>query len=259
MTTRRAEPVARRDRLTTRRAPTQRSAARTAEAVFIPPGRTAPRTRHHQAFIPRPGPHSTWQAPTTIAAVRAAHAGPGTDNSRPPAALWAHRPNAYRCRKPDSSSRPANPPEWAFGAGPLPSTPGPVATSDSALGAPGSVERLPPELTGRRGPPACSPGQSGKLIGLCLESRQLHCPAIAHESSRRHGVAVSGQVHDRGVDRIGQAAPGRQRARLRPIETAEAGRALAAGGGPRPRRSARRSDPQLPVPARKGSWSCRAR
>ena len=154
MTTRRAEPVARRDRLTTRRAPTQRSAARTAEAVFIPPGRTAPRTRHHQAFIPRPGPHSTWQAPTTIAAVRPAHAGPGTDSSRPPAALWAHRTNAYRCRKPDSSSRPANPPEWAFGAGPLPSTPGPVATSDSALGAPGSVERRPPELTERSGRPS---------------------------------------------------------------------------------------------------------
>jgi len=60
-----------------------------------------------------------------------------------------------------------------------------------AVSAPGSVERLLPELTGRSGPPAGGPpgmspaGQSGQLIGLYLESRQLHFRVAVHESSHR--------------------------------------------------------------------------
>src|SRR6516162_5751346 len=114
MPTRRAEPVARRDRLTTRRAPTQRSAARTAKAVAIPPGRTAPRTRHHQAFIPRPAPGGTWPAPTSIVAARSRMPG-----QAPTTADRLHTPNAqnWGIWLPEAllSSRPATRPESALG------------------------------------------------------------------------------------------------------------------------------------------------
>jgi hypothetical protein len=56
MPARRAEPVALRDGLPARRAAPQRGTAISAEPVAIPPGRAATQTRHHQTFIPRPGP-----------------------------------------------------------------------------------------------------------------------------------------------------------------------------------------------------------
>ena len=57
MPARTAERLSQRDRLTTRRAlAPQRGAAVLAEPVAIPPGRTAPRARHHEAFIPLASP-----------------------------------------------------------------------------------------------------------------------------------------------------------------------------------------------------------
>src|SRR5580692_7161851 len=67
MTARRAEPMALGDGLTTRRAPPQRGTAISAKPVAIPPGRTAPRTRHHHTFIPpaRPSqPGNSLRTPT---------------------------------------------------------------------------------------------------------------------------------------------------------------------------------------------------
>src|ERR1700726_838671 len=63
MSARRAEPVALRGGLTTRRATSQRDPAIGAKPVAIPPGRTAPRTRHHETVIPRHANPATSRAP----------------------------------------------------------------------------------------------------------------------------------------------------------------------------------------------------
>jgi hypothetical protein len=80
-----AKRLARRDRLTTRWAPPQRGAAILTEPVVIPPGRTAVRTRHHEAFIP-PAEFPVHGPATGLSGARSGGTGSGTNNSRPPPA-----------------------------------------------------------------------------------------------------------------------------------------------------------------------------
>src|SRR5690242_17437327 len=68
------------DRLTTGRAPPRRSVAVHPEPARHPPGRTATRTRHHEAFIPPVGPQVHGRQPPGLRpALASGTAPPGQD------------------------------------------------------------------------------------------------------------------------------------------------------------------------------------